>query len=182
MFYENSVYYLWFEFLLRNEAYKRYCETKKGTKQIANLYKDFGDIHDTTFKGFWNSKSDLFCEQIDLERVEEMTTAKQLSNSKTKYLLNISMPINNNAEWVEKQVKRIVKERRKQLGILGKGVSVSTEKYAIHGKAEVKALQKTLRLWESTQTDLTALEIAKKHKLGMWSGAEALTKKHNYET
>ena len=98
MFYENSVYYLWFEFLLRNEAYKRYCETKKGTKQIANLYKDFGNIHNTTFKEFWNSKSDLFCEQNDLERVEEITTAKQLSNSKTKYLLNISMPINNNAE------------------------------------------------------------------------------------
>ena len=177
VFYENSVYYLWFEFLLRNEAYKRYCETKKGTKQIAHLYKDFGNIHNTTFKEFWSSKSDLFCEQNDLERVEEITTAKQLSNNTAQYVLNISIPINKNAEWVEKQVKRIVRERRKQSGVVGKGVSVSTAKYAIHGKAEVKALQKILRVWESTQSDLTALEVAKKHKLGMWSGEGALTKK-----
>ena len=171
------MYYLWFEYLLRNEAYKRYCETKKGTKQIANLYKDFGDIHATDFRKWWSSTgSDLFCEQIELERVEEIKTATQLSNNATQYVLNISIPLNKNAEWLEKQVKRIVKEKRKQLGVVGKGVSVSTAKYAIHGKAEVKALQKTLKVWESTQSDLIALEVDKKHKLGMWSGAEALTK------
>ena len=75
-----------------------------------------------------------------------------------------------------KASKRIVKGRRKQLGVVGKGVSVSTAKYAIRGKEEVKTLQKTLRVWESTQSDLTALEVAKKHKLGMWSGKEALTR------
>ena len=73
VYYENSVNYLWYEFLLRNEAYKRYCETRKGTKQISNLFKDFGDIHNTTFKKWWISiGNDLFCEQIDLERVEEI--------------------------------------------------------------------------------------------------------------
>jgi len=92
---------------------------------------------------------------IDLEKVEEITTAKQLSNNKTQYVLNISIPLNRNAEWLEKQVKRIVKERRKQLGVVGKGVSVGTAKYAIHGKAEAKALQKALRVWESIQSDLT---------------------------
>lgn len=52
VYYENSVYYLWFQFLLRNEGYKRYCETKKVTKQIANLYKYFGNMHATEF-GKW---------------------------------------------------------------------------------------------------------------------------------
>ena len=96
-------------------------------------------MHATEFTKWWNSTdNDLFGQQIELERVEEIKTAAQLSKNTTQYVLNISIPLNTNAEWLETQVKWVVKEKRK-LGVRGKGVSVSTAKYAIHGKAEVKA-------------------------------------------
>jgi len=59
----DSVYYWWFEYLKRNEEYKKVCESngKDGTDEIKHIYADFGDIYsycqnDTQFsnvKDFW---------------------------------------------------------------------------------------------------------------------------------
>ena len=46
---DNSVYYLWWEFLRRNEDYKKTCENG-GKGKCDRLYADFGNVHEGTFK------------------------------------------------------------------------------------------------------------------------------------
>ena len=49
---ENSVYYLWWEFLRRHEGYKKTCESG-GKRRYAKLYEDFGNVHGVTFREWW---------------------------------------------------------------------------------------------------------------------------------
>jgi len=49
---QNSVYYLWWEFLRRHEGYRRTCENA-GNGKYAKLYADFGNVHGVTFKEWW---------------------------------------------------------------------------------------------------------------------------------
>ena len=50
--YRNSVYYLWWEFLRRNAAYK-WCCKKGGKGRLNSLYTDFGDVFSADFKSWW---------------------------------------------------------------------------------------------------------------------------------
>ena len=49
---DNSVYYLWWEFLRRHDGYKKTCENG-GNGKYAELYADFGNVHEGTFKEWW---------------------------------------------------------------------------------------------------------------------------------
>ena len=49
---ENSVYYLWWEFLRRHDGYKRTCENG-GKGEYEKLYADFGNVHEGTFREWW---------------------------------------------------------------------------------------------------------------------------------
>ena len=48
----NSVYYLWWEFLRRHEGYKETCENG-GKGKYEKLYADFGNVHEGTFREWW---------------------------------------------------------------------------------------------------------------------------------
>lgn len=43
VWYEQSVYYYWWEFLRLSDRYKTICEGGKG--RLARLYEDFGNVH-----------------------------------------------------------------------------------------------------------------------------------------
>ena len=49
---DNSIYYLWWEFLRRHDGYKKTCENG-GDGKYAELYADFGNVHEATFKEWW---------------------------------------------------------------------------------------------------------------------------------
>ena len=49
---EDSVYYLWWEFLRRHDGYKETCE-KGGKGKYAKLYDDFGNVHECSFREWW---------------------------------------------------------------------------------------------------------------------------------
>ena len=104
VWFERSVYFLWFEYLRRNEKYKAYCEKKKGTKTIAKLYEDFGDIHSVEFKSWWKETGRyLFCEQVDLERVEEISSTKEYREYQADDVLTLAIPINKNVAWLKQR-------------------------------------------------------------------------------
>src|SRR5208282_6206767 len=48
----NSVYYLWWEFLRRHDGYKRTCENG-GKGEYEKLYADFGNVHEGNFREWW---------------------------------------------------------------------------------------------------------------------------------
>ena len=71
----ESVYYMWWEFLRRHEGYMRTCENG-GTGRYSSLYEDFGDVHSADFKTWW-SKNDrgarLFAEPATPKNIAVMS-------------------------------------------------------------------------------------------------------------
>lgn len=157
VFYKESVYYFWFEFLKRNEEYKAYCETKEGTEEIAKLYTDFGDLNDYEFmEWFAEIGADLFCERQDLERVEEITSSEML-NTESEYVLNLQIPLNKRTKWLQQQIEKKLKAARKKFDKRKKDerrkdANKSTAKYSLCTKrASVKELERYLVVYDYVQ-------------------------------
>lgn len=164
--YENSVYYLWFEYLRRNEKYSRFCEEKKGSKQVQALYADFGDIHQVEFKQWWRDRGRwLFCEETDLERVLEIHDAAELSQLQSKNVLTLAIPMNKNVGWLKSQIDSKIKQRRKSLGATD-GMGASTARYPLYTTPDVQSLKMALRVWDLYREDTRSLvQVAKKVRL-----------------
>jgi hypothetical protein len=150
IWYEKSVYYLWIQHLKQNTDYRRFHETQEGTPEIAKLYEDFGDVfgYDRDwFKTWWHAGGqDLFCEQIDLQRVERIEDEEALSDS--PLILNLAIPITKNVAWLEKQVFRLLQAERKKMGVVGRGAPTSTARYPVFLKnPHTPALEKGLKVW-----------------------------------
>ena len=124
-------------------TYKEYCETKEGvnTKTVEKLYKDFGDIYNIEFKEWWNKRgAELFCEQVDLQRVEEISNVEEFRKHKSDNVLTLAIPLNKPKVWVESQIKTEVEKRRNKLGATSR-MGVSTAKYPIHTNPKIEALK-----------------------------------------
>ena len=178
VFYKESVYYFWFEFLKRNEEYKAYCETKEGTEEIAKLYTDFGDLNDYEFmEWFAEIGADLFCERQDLERVEEITSSEML-NTESEYVLNLQIPLNKRTKWLQQQIEKKLKVARKKFDKRKKDerkkdANKSTAKYSLCTKrASVKELERYLVVYDYVQENPKAKSADIAHVLN-----KRLTKK-----
>jgi hypothetical protein len=148
VWYERSVYYLWFEYLRRNEKYKAYCEKKKGTKTIAKLYEDFGDIYSVDFKSWWRERGRfLFCEKLDLQRVEEISSTKEYEEYQADEVLTIAIPINKNVAWLRQQINDKISLKRKEYGV-GSRQTASGSLYPLHTTADIPSLIRALRVWD----------------------------------
>jgi len=185
VWWEDSVYYLWFEYLRRNERYKTYCETKKGTKGIKKLYEDFGDIHSTDFKQWWRKTgSVLFCEQVDLERVEEITNTNDYQRYQANEVLMVAIPTHKELGWLKQQVDDKIRKHRTRTGTSKQQVG-STAIYPLHTTPDPQALKMALRVWDEYtagnkervaqgQRKRSQMEIAnllykrKRHEAGDW--------------
>jgi hypothetical protein len=54
---EGSVYYWWWEYLRCNKDYKAYCDSpdlQQKRHRFKKLFEDFGDVHQSSFKRWWN--------------------------------------------------------------------------------------------------------------------------------
>ncbi len=148
VWFERSVYFLWFEYLRRNEKYKAYCEKKKGTKTIAKLYEDFGDIHSVEFKSWWKETGRyLFCEQVDLERVEEISSTKEYREYQADDVLTLAIPINKNVAWLKQQIHDKLSVKREEYGAGSREVA-STSIYPLHTTPDIPSLIKAMRVWD----------------------------------
>lgn len=151
IWFEDSVYYLWVEHLKRNAEYRKYHETKEGTEAVAQIYEDFGDIYfysNDGFKTWWRDRGqDLFCEDLDLDRVRQIETQSDLNDS--SLVLNLAIPITKNVEWLETQIAKQIRAKRKKEGVTGRGAPPSTAKYKVVMKnPNVSALKKGLLVWD----------------------------------
>ncbi len=148
VWFERSVYFLWFEYLRRNEKYKAYCEKKKGTKTIAKLYEDFGDIYSVEFKSWWRETGRwLFCETTDLERVEEITSKQEYEEYQAEDVLTLAIPINKNVAWLRQQISNKISLKREEYGA-GSRQTASTSIYPLHTTPDIPSLIKAMRVWD----------------------------------
>jgi hypothetical protein len=116
---ENSVYYLWWEFLRRHEGYKKTCDND-GKGKYANLYADFGNVHDVSFKDWW-TKGDLgaklFAEPflpisvvaLTPEQVNEISEAWSAGA-----VLVVAIPLTLRKRFISQKLNKLLKQRHKR--------------------------------------------------------------------
>lgn len=116
---ENSVYYLWWEFLCRHEGYKETCENN-GKGKYAKLYADFGNVHGVSFKDWW-SKGDhgarLFAEPplpnsvvaLSPDQVAEMSEAWRAGA-----LLVVAIPLTLRKRFISQRFNKLLKTQHKR--------------------------------------------------------------------
>lgn len=116
---ENSIYYLWWEFLRRHDGYKMTCESG-GKGQHANLYADFGNVHDGTFKEWW-SKDDrgarLFAEPSLPSSVVALTSEDIETLPKDwdpESLLIVAIPLSLRKQYIQQSLTKMLAKHHKR--------------------------------------------------------------------
>ena len=159
VYFENSIYYLWWEFLRRNEEYKKCCETD-GKGPLNELYKDFGDVFNVKFKTWWqkdNRGACLFGNPLKPE-FKIITEKKEIISSDEVMYLQIPM------KWTKIKIQKRFKEFlvNNHQGVQGINTKLlETARYIPNTHYQMDALQKYLRLldYKHDNPDLTLFDI-----------------------
>lgn len=87
VFYKNSIYYYWFEFLRLSAKYRRACSLNG--KGMSKLYNDFGDVYKIDFMNWWETKDNkgrdrgaLLFGDSQLSRMENFVSLQELEELK----------------------------------------------------------------------------------------------------
>ena len=107
---QTSIYYLWWLYLRRSDAYKATCK-KGGKGRLAKLYADFGDVFDDketekdTFWSWWKTHAHLFWEKEARQVVE----AKDVVDAEeTDLVVRIALEVRT--AHIVRQVRRLLRE------------------------------------------------------------------------
>lgn len=148
---QNSVYYWWFEYLRRNEDYKRTCE-KGGKGKCAKLYEDFGDIHSVDFKTWWTTDergARLFAEPPTPSIRVIQGDAIVLGTTDNRSLVlevPLNLPINHLVKRFREVVSKFHAGKRGQ-----RHNAKSQARYQVQGKVDVGFLQRALQVLDERQ-------------------------------
>ena len=169
---DNSVYYLWWEFLRRHEGYKKTCEID-GKGKYAKLYDDFGNVHGVTFKEWWTKGgrgARLFSEPplSNSVMVVHPTDIDALSESwKSGAVLVVAIPLALRKRFIIRKFSTLLRKhhtRRRGQRTFRESQAV----YPIAAQFNLHSLKKILDAYELRQNapNLTLWEIAQKLALG----------------
>ena len=144
--YKNTVYYLWWEFLRRSDAYKKCCASN-GNGQLKSIYNDFGDVFATDFRSWWQKNGRgayLFAEHLP----PVFQTVKAMPNDVTmEQILLLQVPMALPKRLLMAEFQKLLNEHH--LGKRGRRNNVfSTAKYPVTGHVDIFALQKCLRVYD----------------------------------
>jgi hypothetical protein len=143
---KSSVYYWWWEYLKRNESYRRTCENE-GKGKCAKLYEDFGNIYTKSFKEWWSVNGravHLFAEPATPSiQLLDVGTVVQAMNGK----LVMEVPLNLPIAHLTKSFKTILAKHHKgKRGI--RANQNSQARYTVSGKVDLSFLEAALRVWD----------------------------------
>ena len=167
-FWLRSVYYWWFEYLRRNEAYKKTC-LSKGKGKLANLYDDFGDVFKADFKAWWmrdERGAVLFSEQL-IEDTFEVVNFSDISSA-NKNILYVKIPLNLPKRFLKSKFHELLKKfHQGKKGI--RQARQSKAKYNVIGQPNIEALKKTLKVYDYhiENPNLKLWEIGKDLRLSL---------------
>lgn len=158
----QSVYYWWYEFLKRNEDYRRCCESG-GKGRLAKLYKDFGDIHKGSFKRWWledQRGERLFAEPPAPVRLQELRSADEWDEEWTRdSVMVVVLPLKEPKRRIKRWFGRVLDQRH--TGRPGYPTKEPAALYQVHQKFQANALKEMLKLWDYRQQhpNLTMAQI-----------------------
>ena len=144
--FKNSVYYLWWEFLRRSEAYQKCC-TSGGGGKLKNIYQDFGDVFATDFKTWWQTDERgafLFAEQLP----PTFQPIKVIPNEVTmSQVMVLQVPMALPKRLLMAEFQKLLNAHHS--GKRGRRNNVSsTARYPVTGHIDIFALQKCLRVYD----------------------------------
>ena len=168
IWWENSPYYLWWEYLRRHEGYKRACRNKsKG--QFSKLFNDFGDIHSIDFKTWWTTEKRgalLFSEPPSPTRVVALTDDQALeliAAGRDDRTLLVAIPLDYRRRTITQSLAKIMSEHHsRRRG--EKRIKSSRARYPLHHAPDIAALKSTLACYDLKQQnpDMPLWQIAQK--------------------
>jgi hypothetical protein len=192
---QDSIYYLWWEYLRRHDGYRQCCE-RGGTGPYSKLFADFGNVHDGDFKTWWRKRGvRLFAEPPSPVGVWALTDEEALELielGRDDNVLLVAIPLDYRRRAITLGINKILKESEtRKRG--EKRIKTSKARYPLAKAFDVMALKATLDcydlrlanpkmpLWQIAQkvgvsARLTAEELktndaaAKDKKLSMTSG------------
>ena len=142
---QTSIYYLWWLYLRRSDAYKATCK-KGGKGRLAKLYADFGNVFDNketekdTFWSWWKEHAHLFWEKEARQVVE----AKDVVDAEeTDLVVRIAMEVRT--AHIVRQVRRLLRENEAKVKAAR---AKSRAKYPVHAKVNLSALYKHLQVYD----------------------------------
>lgn len=169
VWYEDSIYYLWWRFLRLHEGYRKTCE-RGGDGPYSKLFADFGDVHATdVFQSWWSEGgrgAKLFAEPATPGTVEVLTPDRIESLASgwdmNGYLV-IGIPLRLPKAFIQRRVSMLVRQNH----IRQRGQRLLTEsraKYPVIGQFSTKALRSILDCYElrRSQPDLPLWAIGQK--------------------
>lgn len=166
---KRSVYYWWYEYLKRNERYRRCCESG-GKGRLGRLYMDFGDVFTGSFKTWWEEDQRgerLFAEPPAPVRLKELRVADDWDVEWTRDgVMVVVVPLSEPKRRINRWFKRVLDRRHtRRPGYPTKKESGAT--YKVHRKFSVLALEQMLMVYDLRQAEpeLTLADIGKRLKL-----------------
>ena len=144
--FKNSIYYLWWEFLRRSDAYEKCC-LSGGKGKLKNIYKDFGDVFSTDFKSWWQTNEHgafLFAEQMP----PQMTLIHAMpDDSVANQVLVVQVPLALPKRLLAAKFQELLTVHHS--GKRGRRNNESSSaRYPVTGHVDTDALQKCLRVYD----------------------------------
>ena len=129
VYFENSIYFFWFEFLKRNKKFIEICKSKG--KISKKIYEDFGDIRNKNFKEWWNEKYGntirgiyLFAYQNPFSDVEEIDYFNKINALNLRDYTLLAIPKNIEKNYALKRIRTLINKENKRF--------VNKARYASH--------------------------------------------------
>lgn len=155
IWWQESIYYWWFEYLRRNEEYKRTCESG-GLGKCAKVYADFGDVHAQDFKAWWTANdrgATLFAEP-PTPSIRVITDAAAISTPKDRSLV-LEIPLDLPSTHLVKRFKEILDKHH--AGKQGRKINTSGKSQAMYptvtDRIALDFLHTALSVWDARRTD-----------------------------
>lgn len=149
---QDSIYYFWWEFLRRHDGYRETCESG-GIGKYAKLYADFGNVHGVSFKDWWTKDgrgARLFAEPLLPNRVMALTSEELHAlpeNWDRQSLLIVAVPLNLPKRHIEQRLTKLLSQHHKRK----RGQRTFKESralYPIAAQFSIESLRKCLALYD----------------------------------
>ncbi len=152
---QKNIYFLWFEYLRRNEDYKRTCESG-GIGKCADLFEDFGDVHAQDFKAWWsfNDRGAVLFAEPPTPSIREIKDAVVISTPKDRTLV-LEIPLDLPSTHLVKRFKEILdKHHTGKQGVKAITAKSSQAMYpTVTDRIAIDFLQIALKVWDARKAD-----------------------------
>ena len=162
--------YWWFLTLQASDEYRLCCRAQ-GRGELANLYKDFGDVVDKSFAQWWaNQGRKIFAERKQLKKVEIAKDRRQLERlSIHEDRLIIEVPLTLRRQTAIRQIGKELKKAYESREAVDIWQQSTAKRQVIKSKVRMSTVEMLLNVWQirNEHPTLSNYEIGQKAKIDL---------------